>query len=519
MDIKMSTEDQNKAVVTLNIGVDVDAFIEDMVSGNNHSEFMPNRRVELFNEKLDSLRNVDFVLTKEEANTLKGDPRVLDVRYGTKEENGIILRPTVLESSKLYVKTSVQDGTHYNWGIPACTSSSNPFITTTLNHPHAYTLTGTGVDVVIQDSGILATHPEWLNVEGTTSRFQQIDWPTASGLSGTYTQGPDHYIDEDGHGTHVAGTVAGRLYGWAKESNIHAIKIFDTDAFGVSASFNLIRAWHNLKTTQSNGYKRPTVVNMSWGYTSTYANITGGNYRGTPWSGTNPVSAYGMIQNIYNRVGASAPFTYIHPVRVSSVEADMIDCINAGVVLIGAAGNESHKTDVSTGIDYNNYYTSSVNGNVYYHRGSTPSAVEKVVSVGSVKFAQPEGKSFFSNSGPRIDVYAPGEAIQSAIPETSVIASENTIVDYPDNTSFKAVKINGTSMASPQVAGIVACLLEARPQYNNDHVTAWVHAEATVGRLTDTGGSYTDTGSLQGSTNRFLQQPFNRSVVFSITKN
>ena len=63
----MSTEDQNKAVVTLQLGVDVDAFIEDMVSGTNHNEFMPGRRVELHNEKLDSLRNVDFVLTKEEA--------------------------------------------------------------------------------------------------------------------------------------------------------------------------------------------------------------------------------------------------------------------------------------------------------------------------------------------------------------------------------------------------------------------------------------------------------------------
>jgi hypothetical protein len=80
----MSTEDQNKAVVTLHIGVDVDAFIEDMVSGKNHNEFMPNRPVELYNEKPDSLRNVDFVLTREEANTLKNDPRIIDVRYGTK---------------------------------------------------------------------------------------------------------------------------------------------------------------------------------------------------------------------------------------------------------------------------------------------------------------------------------------------------------------------------------------------------------------------------------------------------
>jgi DNA-binding ferritin-like protein (Dps family) len=60
----MSTEDQNKAVITLKKGVDVDAFIDDMVSGTNHNQWMPNRRVELYNEKIDSKRNVDFVLTQ-----------------------------------------------------------------------------------------------------------------------------------------------------------------------------------------------------------------------------------------------------------------------------------------------------------------------------------------------------------------------------------------------------------------------------------------------------------------------
>ena len=113
----MSTEDQNKAVVTLHIGVDVDAFIEDMVSGKNHNEFMPNRPVELFNEKPDSLRNVDFVLTREEAETLKSDPRIIDVRYGTKKENNIFLKPYILESSRVYDKSITNDSTHYNLSL------------------------------------------------------------------------------------------------------------------------------------------------------------------------------------------------------------------------------------------------------------------------------------------------------------------------------------------------------------------------------------------------------------------
>jgi subtilisin family serine protease len=513
----MSTEDQNKAVVTLHKGTDVDAFIEDMVSGTNHSEFMPGRSVELYNEKNDSKRNVDFVLTKAEADALKNDPRVIDVRYGTKIENGIFLKPSVLEQSKTYVKTSLQDSNHYNWGIPACSNTTNPFLTTTLDFQHAYTLSGLGVDIVIQDSGIDPTHPEWLSIDGATSRLQQVNWPTVSGLSGTYTQDVNHYSDPDGHGTHVAGTAAGRLYGWAKQANIYASTIIDNPAaFGVSASFNMIRAWHNLKPITSTGYKRPTVVNMSWEYFATYTSITGGNYRGTPWSGTAPIAAYGMVQTVFNRLGTSAPFTYIHPVRVASVDADVIDCLDDGLILIGAAGNEAHKIDVEGGNDYDNYYNKTGVGQEYYHRGPTPSAVNGVICVGSVKVAQPEGKSFSSNTGPRMHVFAPGEAIQSAIPVTSNLSTG--AVNYPLDSNFKSVKISGTSMASPQVAGIVACLVEARPEYDSADITTWLDETTANGRLSDTGGGFTDTGSLQGAANKFLRQPFNRSQVFSISK-
>jgi subtilisin family serine protease len=513
----MSTEDQNKSVVTLNVGVDVDAFIEDMVSGTNHTEFMPNRRVELYNEKLDSLRNVDFVLTREEAELLKQDPRVLDVRYGTKVENGILLRPSVVDTTRLYSKTTGLDNTHYNWGIPACTATTNPFSTTDLNFAHQYTLIGTGVDVVINDSGIDPNHPEWLNLAGTTSRLQQINWPIASGLSGTYTQGGSFYSDQDGHGTHVAGTAAGRLYGWAKGANIYSMKVFNTDAFSVSGGFNMIRAWHNLKAVTSTGYKRPTVVNMSYEYYGTYTTITGGVYRGTPWNGVSPLSGYGMVSTIYNRTGLG-PYTYLHPLRVSSVEADMSDAIAAGVILVGAAGNNAHKADVSGGLDYDNTVTSSVDGVKYYHRGSTPGAAANVICVGGLRYSTVEGKSYFSNCGPRIDIFAPGEAIQSAIPESSASAGSAGTSDYPTNAAYKITKLSGTSMASPQVTGVIACMLEARPSYTPANVASWVTSNSTANRVNNTGGGYTDTSSLQGANNRYLKQPFNRGKVFSIVK-
>jgi subtilisin family serine protease len=515
----MSTEDQNKAVVTLKKGIDVDAFIEDMVSGSNHTEFMPQRKVELYNEKLDSRRNVDFVLTREEAENLKNDPRVIDVRYGSKKENGIILSPGVVEEERQYVKSSTLNSDHYNWAFPACTSTTNPFLSTTLNFSHKYTLTGQGIDIVIQDSGILPNHPEWLNLSGTENRLQLINWPASSGLSSIYTQDPNFYTDPDGHGTHVAGTVAGRLYGWAKSSNIFSMTILDNPAaFGVSASFNMIRAWHNLKSAGADGKKRPTVVNMSWEYLLTYGSITGGNFRGTPWSGTLQRTDFGMVQTLFNRRGASAPFTYVHPIRVASVDADIEDCLDDGIILVGAAGNEAHKIDSIGGQDYDNFYNRSDIGATYYHRGSTPGSTPGVVCVGSVRLSQPEGKSFFSNTGPRIDTYGPGEAIQSAIPSSSNIANTTGSSTYPLNEDFSITKISGTSMAAPQATGIIACMLESRKDYTNDEVLNWVQTTSHFNRLTDTGGGFTDTSSLQGSTNRFLNQPYNRGDVFSIKK-
>jgi subtilisin family serine protease len=511
----MSTEDQNKAVVTLHIGVDVDAFIEDMVSGTNHNEFMPNRRVELYNEKPDSLRNVDFVLTRAEAELLKGDERVIDVRYGTKEENGIFFKTHSVDSTRLYSKVNTLDNTHFNWGIPACINATNPFITTDLNYTHQYPVGGNGVDVVIQDSGIDPTHPEWLDPTGTFSRLQQINWPVASGLQGSYTQGANHYTDQAGHGTHVAGIAAGRLYGWAKNANIYAIKIFDTDAFGQSASINMIRTWHLLKSNTSLGYKRPTIVNMSWEYYKVYANINGGNYRGTPWSSTSLQSAYGMVSTIYNKV--SGQNQYYHPVRVSSVDADISDCIAAGVIMVAAAGNDAHKIDVSNGSDYNNYYTNTVDGNQYYHRGATPNNTSGVITVGSVKIAQPEGKNFFSNSGPGVTVFAPGEYIMSAVPVTSVDGGLTGTVPYPLNPNFSATKFSGTSMAAPQVAGVLATVLEARPEYTQTNATIWISENSSTGRLSDTAGSYTDLQSLQSAPNRFLRQKFNGASAWTFT--
>lgn len=496
----MSTEDQNRCVVTARKGADVDALMDDIVSGK-----LLGRRVEMWNEKNDSISNFDVVLTRNECQILKGDPRVYDVRYGSKEENGYILSPHTLDSTRTYNKTSTNSSNFYNWTFPACLSTTNPFPTnsTSITYQFPYTAIGDGVDVVINDSGIQSDHPEWLNTTGQFSRLQMINWPQASGYSGIYTQGASFYTDQTGHGTHVAGSAAGRLYGWAKGSNIYSMKIFNTDAFGTSASLNMVRGWHQSKTTGN-----PTVMNMSWGYTQPMVGIVGGNWRGTNWTATTPQSTYGMLTNPQNFNGTS----YSCPVRVSSIDSDLLDCVAAGIIMVASAGNNSFKADVIGGQDYNNYWTHTSNARTYYHRGSTPGGPVGIICVGSVAAAaNTEFKSTISTCGPRIDIYCPGEGIMSSTATGSSGATGS--VNYPLDSNFRSIKQNGTSMASPQVAGLLACLMGNRRHYKPADVRNWLAATCIKNRMNATTGGYTDYTSLQGGPNNYLYWPFTSPIV------
>lgn len=202
------------------------------------------------------------------------------------------------------------------------------------------------------------------------------------------------------------------------------------------------------------------------------------------------------------------------PQRVAALDADLEDAIDEGIIIVGAAGNGRWKHDVPGGLDWDNSfemanrYPASVGQPYYYMRGTSPTANDDTINgdfdipnicVGAVDIVSSERKVDFSDCGPGVDIYAPGHYIMSAWNNSGV----TTVV--PDiRGGGNLAKISGTSMASPQVCGVLACALETYPDMTQEQAKAYIIGLAKTGQLNDTGGGPTDFASLQGSPNKYL---------------
>ena len=168
--------------VILKRDVDYDGFWNDIESDTDGGKlYIPNRKVEFTNERPASLRQCWYLLTDEEAEQLKLDERVFDVEIPPEHRDDIKPVLKAVQSGD-FTKTTSDSGAYLNWGMLRCNSSANIYGTgTETTASYTYSLTGNGVDVVIQDSGIEVNHPEFQDEYGV-SRVQQIDWSAASGL-------------------------------------------------------------------------------------------------------------------------------------------------------------------------------------------------------------------------------------------------------------------------------------------------------------------------------------------------
>ena len=192
------------------------------------------------------------------------------------------------------------------------------------------------------------------------------------------------------------------------------------------------------------------------------------------------------------------------PTRVAACDADIETAINEGIIFVGAAGNGRWKHDIPGGVDWDNTfemgirYPESVTSPYYYMKGSSPTANDTAIPnicVGSIDVTVSDYKASYSDCGPGVDIWAPG---------TNIISAYLSGVSDSRNGTHLLGKISGTSMASPNVCGVLACALEQNPHWNQTQAKAYIVNTATQGQITNTTGGPADIRDLQGAPNKYL---------------
>ena len=523
--------------VALNKNVDYDAFWQEMEDPTSGLPHIPDRAVQIVNNCDAFSRLCEYALTDSEAKKVKQDPRVAGVEIPVESRDDIVVGRASVETQNFTKPTGTQSsfystGTNVNWGLIRHSNNTNVYgtgTTTTLNYNYA--LDGTGVDIVISDSGIQADHPEFQYVGNTTSRVQQINWADYVPALSTMA---DPYQDPDGHGTNVCGISAGKTYGWAKNSQIYSIVATGDNSASVLDLFTAVKLWHESKT---NG--RPTVLNMSWAVSIPYtyfgpdpvtatdnflAAIASITYQGVVHSGSSNATDYGLLLDPTNSfcLGSLAngfPYPY------APYDVALEQLIESGVVVAKAAGNSSYKIDVPGGVDYNNSIDVGFD-NLNYQRGFSPTATDAIVtgSIDAITYsATQDQRASYSCAGPGVDVYAAGTNIMSAGTSDPTATSYNEQGPYFLNNSYKQLNDTGTSMASPQVAGIACLYLQANPgnifdPANSSTIKSWITSNGNTPYLYSTGlnNDYLDGASLLGGNTIIAYQPLQPTVTDAI---
>jgi serine protease AprX len=301
--------------------------------------------------------------------------------------------------------------------------------------PYAWSknFTGSGIGVAVIDSGITAGR-DFTLANGTGSRIV---------YNQNFASGPNTAADLYGHGTHVAGILAGNGMN-SRGAN------FRKTFVGIADNASLI----NLRVLDQNGAGRDSAV---------IAAIE---------KAISLKSKYN-IRVINLSLGRAVYESYKLDPLCQAVEAAW----KAGIVVVVAAGNEGRNDSAHT----DGYGTIAAPGNDPY-----------AITVGAMK---PLGTSTraddliasYSSKGPTLldhvvkpDIVAPGNLMISVLASSSatlVKASPENVValsSYTGNGKGTAsyFTLSGTSMATPVVSGAIALLLQKNGSLTPDQVKA-----------------------------------------------
>jgi serine protease AprX len=287
---------------------------------------------------------------------------------------------------------------------------------------HNFGFNGAGVGVAVIDSGITPWHDD-LNYTGSNPLVRVVGSQRVTKFV-DFVNGLTAKYDDNGHGTHVAGIIAGN--GW--------------DTFGTRAGIAPAAHLVSLKVldAQGGGYISNVIAALDW----VAANHAQYNIR---------------VVNL--SVGARVTESYLtDPLTIAAKHV-----VDEGVVVVTAAGN---------------FGKNRTTGQFLYGGITAPGNAPWVLTVGAdshmgTVMRTDDMMADYSSHGPtardfhaKPDVVAPGTGIVSlSVPGSRLYTLHPAYL--LGGSLFGGTKpylsLTGTSMASPMVAGTVALMMQANP--------------------------------------------------------
>ena len=318
---------------------------------------------------------------------------------------------------------------------------------------NAFGALGEGIVWAVIDSGIDGTHPHF-------AKHRNLDLePPLAHRDFTSANG-DALKDNFGHGTHVAGIIAGQVEG--KDTAIFATTRYrDENGNPTEVTHKLERITGmaprckllSLKVLDDDGHGNGTGRASSIMAALQYIQRLNGNGRRLLVHGVNLSVGYDFEPEWF--ACGQSPLC---------VEVDRL--IRSGVVVVVAAGNSGYgfvqsenQGTVSAGLDL------TIND---------PGNADLAITVGSTHRDMPHtyGVSYFSSKGPtgdgrmKPDLLAPGEKIVSCASSQMEWKPPRTAVGKGARRRRALYREDsGTSMAAPHVSGVIASFLSIRREF------------------------------------------------------